>query len=73
MKNIEIKTTQNVVLEYELADLRDRILAFLLDLIILVIGILILSAVDCSWSTAPSNFSSIVFSETKVTMLFLFP
>lgn len=32
MKNIEIKTTQNVVLEYELADLRDRIVAFLVDL-----------------------------------------
>ena len=45
MKNIEIKTTQNVVLEYELADLRDRILAFLLDLIILVVGLLILSGV----------------------------
>lgn len=31
MKNIEIKTTQNVVLQYELADLRDRIIAFLID------------------------------------------
>jgi uncharacterized RDD family membrane protein YckC len=45
MKNIEIKTTQNVVLEYELADLRDRILAFFIDLIILTIGLSILSAV----------------------------
>lgn len=42
MKNIEIKTTQNVVLEYELADLRDRIVAFLVDLMVLgtAIGLL---------------------------------
>jgi uncharacterized RDD family membrane protein YckC len=35
MKNIEIKTTQNVALEYELAGLRERVLAFLIDLVIL--------------------------------------
>lgn len=39
MKNIEIKTTQNVVLQYELADLRDRILAFLIDFSALVVGL----------------------------------
>lgn len=32
MKNVEIITSQNVVLQYELADLKDRIFAFLLDL-----------------------------------------
>jgi uncharacterized RDD family membrane protein YckC len=31
MKNIDINTTQNVVLQYELAPLRDRLLAFFLD------------------------------------------
>jgi uncharacterized RDD family membrane protein YckC len=36
MPSIEISTTQNVVIEYELADLRDRILAFLLDLVIII-------------------------------------
>ncbi|HKK74658.1 MAG TPA: RDD family protein [Saprospiraceae bacterium] len=35
MQSIEIKTTQNVTIEYELAALRDRILAFLVDLIII--------------------------------------
>lgn len=45
MKNIEIKTTQNVVLEYELADLRDRIVAFILDVVCLTIGISILSLI----------------------------
>ena len=44
MKNIEIKTTQNVVLQYELANLRDRIIAFALDLACLAIGIGLLSA-----------------------------
>lgn len=33
---IDIKTTQNVTIEYELASLRDRILAYLIDFIIVV-------------------------------------
>ena len=44
MKIIEIKTTQNVVLQYELAELRDRILAFLIDLaaMTLAVGLLLM-------------------------------
>lgn len=42
MKTIEIKTTQNVVLQYELADLRERIVAFLIDSAILIFGLSIL-------------------------------
>ncbi len=34
MKTIDIYTTQNVTIEYELASLRDRFLAFFIDLII---------------------------------------
>jgi uncharacterized RDD family membrane protein YckC len=34
MSTIEIRTTQNVVIEYELASLRERILAFSLDVLI---------------------------------------
>lgn len=45
MKNIEIKTTQNVVLEYELADLKDRGLAFFLDLICIAVAVTILSTI----------------------------
>lgn len=44
MKIIEIKTTQNVVLQYELADLRDRILAFLIDGVVLFFGLGLLAA-----------------------------
>lgn len=43
MKSIEVKTTQNVILEYELADLRDRGVAFLIDLTIITVAILLLS------------------------------
>lgn len=45
MKTIEIKTSQNVVLQYELAELRDRILAFVLDLVCLVVGISLLNVI----------------------------
>lgn len=44
MKIIEIKTTQNVVLQYELADLRERILAFVIDFTALLFGLGILSS-----------------------------
>ncbi|MBX9851315.1 MAG: RDD family protein [Cytophagaceae bacterium] len=42
MANIEINTSQNVTIEYELAPLRDRILAFILDSIIMWAGIFVL-------------------------------
>jgi uncharacterized RDD family membrane protein YckC len=41
-KTIEITTTQNVTIEYELAELRERMLAWLLDLVIVVFGYLVL-------------------------------
>lgn len=44
MKIIEIKTTQNVVLQYELADLRDRILAFIIDFACLMVSLGMLSS-----------------------------
>ncbi len=34
MQTIDIRTTQNVIIEYELASLRERILAFILDVLI---------------------------------------
>jgi len=45
MKIIEIKTTQNVVLQYELADLRERILAYLIDLAILFFGLMFIMGI----------------------------
>jgi uncharacterized RDD family membrane protein YckC len=61
MKNIEIRTTQNVVLQYELADLRERILAFLIDLAILFFGGLMLIGVLSS-----------VFTGTALTVMMIF-
>jgi uncharacterized RDD family membrane protein YckC len=61
MKNIEIKTTQNVVLQYELADLRDRVIAFSIDLVVIVITISVLSTIGfgllVSSSTGEAIFS----------------
>ncbi len=45
MKNIEIKTTQNVVLQYELADLRDRIIAFGIDFVVVMVSLTMLSSI----------------------------
>jgi uncharacterized RDD family membrane protein YckC len=38
MKTISINTTQNVVIEYELGALRDRIFAYFIDILILIFG-----------------------------------
>ena len=43
MASIEIVTSQNVPIEYELGGLRDRALAFLLDFVIIIGGILIIA------------------------------
>jgi uncharacterized RDD family membrane protein YckC len=45
MKNIEIITTQNVVLQYELASLQDRVMAFILDMVCLGVSFSILSSI----------------------------
>lgn len=63
MKSIEIKTTQNVLLEYELASLRDRILAFILDLVCILVSISILSAIFFSL------FSVYGFMETVASII----
>jgi uncharacterized RDD family membrane protein YckC len=41
VQTIDITTTQNVTIEYELASLRERILAWLLDLFVVVFGYLV--------------------------------
>lgn len=68
MKTIEIKTTQNVTLEYELADLRDRIVAFLIDLVVLIFGISVLSV---GFSTFNSQTAIVIYS-TLLVCIFIF-
>ncbi len=41
MQNIDIRTAQNVSINYELASLRERILAFVIDIVIVGMGYLI--------------------------------
>lgn len=43
MQTIDITTTQNVTIQYELASLQDRIIAFIIDFLILCVSILIIS------------------------------
>ncbi len=45
MQTVEINTAQNVPIVYELAGLRDRLLAFLLDFLILMGGLFILTII----------------------------
>ncbi len=42
MKTIDIRTTQNVTISYELAEFRDRMLAFIIDSIVKGVGLLII-------------------------------
>jgi uncharacterized RDD family membrane protein YckC len=48
MQTIDIRTTQNVTIEYELASLRERMLAFSIDLLIVVTGYFVLLSVVVS-------------------------
>ena len=56
MKKIAIDTTQNVKIEYELAELRDRVLAYLLDALIIGVAMSL-----CSILFALSSFGDIFY------------
>ena len=43
MRTIDINTTQNVIIQYELANLREHILAFMIDTVVLIVLLFILS------------------------------
>ncbi len=43
MKTVDISTTQNVTIQYELAGIRDRILSFVIDILVIYISLFILS------------------------------
>ncbi|HCW09141.1 MAG TPA: hypothetical protein DGG95_17430 [Cytophagales bacterium] len=64
MKNVEIITSQNVVLQYELASLQDRIIAFILDTVTLLFCWAILTTVF----TAIFSFSSTARSAVVILL-----
>lgn len=67
MKKIAIDTTQNVKIEYELAELRDRVLAFLLDFLILMVSLSL-----CSILFTLATFGDIFFYFVYVLQGFIF-
>ena len=70
MKNIEIKTTQNVVLQYELADLKDRALGFAIDFIVVIVTILILSAIG--YPVFSGSDTAVIFYTVFLACIFMF-
>jgi uncharacterized RDD family membrane protein YckC len=68
MKNIEILTTQNVVLQYELASFQDRAFAFILDTLFLFFSLLILSA----FVGGLFSYGSLLESIAKILLTCLF-
>lgn len=71
MRTIEITTTQNVTIEYELAILRDRIIAFLLDSLILWGIIFILSMVN-TFAFSYSSHMKIYIEYLVISPIFIF-
>jgi len=80
MKSIDIKTTQNVIINYELASARDRSIAFLVDTIVKVVVMLLLlwaysSIVSFSYRNAENFYEYFIFIfvlpiQTFYTLLF---
>jgi uncharacterized RDD family membrane protein YckC len=71
MKNIEIITTQNVVLQYELAALKDRAIAFLLDALIMLLAYSILVSIGVAFvGESESGASVVVFIVTGIFMFY---
>lgn len=71
MKNIEIITTQNVVLQYELAGLKDRALAFLLDSLVIVVVFSILVTIGSAFvGDSESNATVMVLTVMGILMFY---
>ena len=70
MRTIEIQTPQNVVIECELASLKERILAFFIDFLVLFVGYLILFFVFLSTQMGRSLMS---FEFAGPLLFFFFP
>src|SRR5689334_7052439 len=60
MRTIEINTTQNVTIEYELADTSNRILAFVVDFVIIIVSMFFLNLLASVFSIQGRYFSTFV-------------
>lgn len=75
MRTIDIRTTQNVTITYEIASLRDRILAFVIDLVALI-GLAILLGLITLWIATGDDdlaqlFTLLVVSPSLVFYTFI--
>jgi uncharacterized RDD family membrane protein YckC len=70
-RTIDITTVQNVTIEYQLATPGDRILAFLLDAAIMVVGSLLLLQLARPWMEADSSWS-VFFAMMAILLFFLY-
>lgn len=72
MKTIDIRTTQNVTIEYELASLRDRLLAELIDFVVIAacfIGlVIVLSGLLSGFEENNDLFLSVLFGLLPVLL-----
>lgn len=71
MRTISINTTQNVAIDYELAGIMERILAFLLDTVIVVAYIVIVSTLSVLGGLI--SFDNGGIGSFIVTVIFIFP
>ncbi|MCB0819031.1 MAG: RDD family protein [Bacteroidetes bacterium] len=70
MKRIEIITPQQVPITYQLASVRDRLLAFLLDSLILFSSIGLLYTIIASFNLSPEDFKT--YEIVVISTVFLF-
>ena len=71
MQTIDVNTTQNVTIQYTLASVRDRILAFMMDALILFGSIAILSAI-ISYIFSGTSISGNVLTIIIVSLFFFY-
>jgi len=72
IKKIAIDTTQNVKIEYELAQVKDRVLAFFLDLLVISAGSGIIALIILLFSIGTGSNLIWIFYQLLVTLLFFF-
>ncbi len=70
MKIIEIKTTQNVVLQYELAELRERIIAWVIDFALSVFILWVMALAMFSMSASETSATVVSFSLLLIWMFY---
>ncbi len=72
MKNIEITTTQNVTIQYNLAGPMERILAFVIDAVVLTIGFFLLQLVFTIFAASGADLLSYIISFPIIILYSLF-